>query len=81
VVRRYIVGTRSGHGKIASIMIDEETEGPNDKGLWMIKGSCVTENGGKEQFTASVTSRGEVIMGNPRSGDTSGHQPSKPSRR
>ena len=81
VVRKYITGTRSRHGKIASIMIDEEAEGPDDKGVWKVKGSYVTEEGSKEQFTASVTSRGEVIMVNPPSENIGRKQPSKPSRR
>ena len=62
VARKYIIGTRSRHGKIASIMIEEETKGPDDKGIWIVKGTFVTEGGNKEEFTASVTSRGEVIM-------------------
>jgi hypothetical protein len=62
-VRKYIVGTRSRHGKIASITIDEDTKGPDDKGAWTIKGTYVTEDGGKEDFVASVTSKGEVLMG------------------
>ena len=82
VVRKYIVGTRSRHGKIISINIDQEPKGPNDKGIWMIKGAYVTEEGGKEEFSASVTSRGEVIMVNPpTSGTPAGKQPRKPSRR
>ena len=62
VVRKYINGTRSRHGKIASIMMDEESKGPDGKGVWTIKGSYVMEDGDKEQFTASVTSRGEVLL-------------------
>lgn len=62
-VRKYIVGTRSRHGKIASITIEEDTKGPDDKGAWNIKGSYVTENGDTEDFVASVTSKGEVLMG------------------
>lgn len=61
VVRKYVLGTRSRHGKIASIMMDTEATGPDDKGMWTIKGTYVTEEGGKEQFVASVTSRGEVL--------------------
>lgn len=64
MVRKYILGTRSRHGKIASIMIDQEAKGPNDKGMWTVKGTYVTEEGHKEQFAASVTSRGEVLMSN-----------------
>ncbi len=62
LVRKYITGTRSRHGKIVSIMMDEESKGPDEKGMWMMKGNYVTEEGGKEQFTASVTSRGEVLL-------------------
>ena len=65
VVRRYINGTRSRHGKIASIILDENPTRPDKKGTWTIKGSYVTEEGDKEQFTASVTSRGEVVIMNP----------------
>jgi hypothetical protein len=64
-VRKYIVGTRSTHGKIASITIGEATEGPDEKGAWAIKGSYVTEDGETEDFVASVTSKGEVLMGGP----------------
>jgi len=62
-VRKYIVGTRSRHGKIASITIDEDTKGPDDKGAWTIKGAYVTEAGDTQDFVASVTSKGEVLMG------------------
>jgi hypothetical protein len=65
IVRKYISGTRSRHGKIASIIIDLEPEGPDEKGIWSVKGTFVTEDGKKEQFAASVTSRGEVLMSNP----------------
>jgi hypothetical protein len=62
-VRKYILGTRSRHGKIASITIDEDTKGPDDKGAWTIKGAYVTEDGDTQDFVASVTSKGEVLMG------------------
>jgi hypothetical protein len=62
MVRKYIIGTRSRHRKIASITIEEEAKGPDSKGMWTVAGTFVTEEGGKEQFTASVTSRGEVLM-------------------
>ena len=62
MVRKYIVGTRSRHRKIASITINEEAKGPDKKGLWTVTGAFVTEAGDKEQFFASVTSRGEVLM-------------------
>lgn len=61
MVRKYIIGTRSRHGKIASIMIDPEAKGPDDKGMWTIKGTYVTEAGAREQFVATVSSRGEVL--------------------
>jgi len=82
VVRKYINGTRSRHGKIASIMMDEEAKGPDEKGMWTIKGSYVMEDGDKEQFTASVTSRGEVLLTiTPRTQDTGGKRPSKFTKR
>ena len=62
-VRKYIVGTRSRHGKIASITIDEDTKGPDHKGAWTISGTYVTEDGDTQDFVASVTSKGEVLMG------------------
>ena len=77
VVRKYINGTRTRHGKIASIMIEQEAKGPDDKGMWTIQGTYLTEEGGKEEFTASVTSRGEVMMINPTSSEISGKRPSK----
>lgn len=65
IVRKYISGTRSRHRKVASILIDVEPEGPDEKGIWSVKGTFVTEDGEKEEFAASVTSRGEVLMSNP----------------
>ena len=62
MVRRYIVGTRSRHRKIASITVDEEAKCPDSEGLWTVTGNFVTEEGEKEKFAASVTSRGEVLM-------------------
>jgi len=76
MVRKYIIGTRSRHGRIASILMEQETKGPDDKGVWTIRGTYVTEEGEKEQFTASVTSRGEVLMINLTSHDISGKRPS-----
>jgi hypothetical protein len=70
MVRKYIIGTRSRHGKIASILMEQEDKGPDDKGMWMVRGTYVTEEGEKEPFTASVTSRGEVLMIKPSSQDT-----------
>ena len=82
MVRKYINGTRSRHGKIASIMMDEESKGPDEKGMWTMKGSYVTEDGDKEQFAASVTPRGEVLLTiTPRTQDTSGKRPSKFTKR
>jgi hypothetical protein len=82
VVRKYINGTRSRHGRTPSIRIDEESKGPDEKGMWTMKGSYVTEYEGKEQFTASVTSRGEVLLTTaPTTQDTSGRRPSKFTKR
>jgi len=78
VVRKYFIGTRSRHGKILSIIMEEEAKGPDEKGAWTIKGTYTTEEGGKEAFTASVTSRGEVVIAVPRSKVVEG---SKPKRR
>jgi hypothetical protein len=64
VVRKDIAGTRSRHGKITSIVIDQEATRPDKKGMWTIKGSYAAEESGKEQFVARVTSRGEVLMTN-----------------
>ena len=61
VVRKYFKGTRSFHGKIASVSMEQKTEGPDDKGAWKIKGTYITEAGAKEQFTANVSPRGEVL--------------------
>jgi hypothetical protein len=65
VVRKYISGTRSRHGKIASIVMDEEAKGPDEKGTWTMGGSYITEDGDREQFTASVTSRGSITDDHP----------------
>ena len=81
VVRKYIIGTRSRHRKIASVTIDEEVKGPDDKGTWTMNGTYATEDGGKEQFTASVTSKGEVRMTNVKSADVSGKRQPTFSRR
>lgn len=43
------------HGKIASIVIDEEAKGPDDKGIWTVKGAYVTVEGDKEEFDATVS--------------------------
>lgn len=60
LVRKYLLGTRSRHAKITSILIEEKPEQDDKKG-WTIAGSYTTEEGG-EKFVASVTSRGEVIV-------------------
>jgi len=62
-VRKYIVGTRSRHRKIASITMDEDTKDPDTNGAWTIKGTYVTEDGDAQDFVASVTRKGEVLMG------------------
>jgi len=61
VVRKYFKGTRTHHGKIASVSMEQETEGPDDKGAWKVKGAYVTEAGVREQFTATISPRGEVL--------------------
>ena len=78
MVRKYIVGTRSRHGKIASITMDEEAKGPDTNGIWTVTGMFVTEEGDKEKFVASITARGEVIMANPASHEMSGKPSPKP---
>jgi len=70
VVRKYVIGTRSRHGKIASIIMEQKAKGPDAKGTWTVKGTYITEKGEKEQFTASVTPRGEVLAINLASQDT-----------
>jgi hypothetical protein len=60
VVRKYFLGTRTSHGKIATLSVEEETEGPDDKGAWKVKGTYLTEAGARAQFVATVSSRGEV---------------------
>lgn len=77
MVRKYIVGTRSRHRKIASITIDEEPKGPDSKGMWTVAGMFVTEDGDKEQFAASVTSLGEVLMTQPASHEDGGKRSPK----
>jgi hypothetical protein len=61
VVRKYFLGTRTFHGKIASLSVEEKVEGPDDKGAWKVKGNYLTEAGVREQFVATVSSRGEVL--------------------
>ena len=81
VVRKYITGTRSRHGKITSIAIDDEIKGPDDKGTLTMNGAYVTQEGGREQFAASVTSKGEVRITIAKPEDTSAKRPSAFRRR
>jgi len=62
VVRKYFLGTRTFHGKIVSMSIEEKTEGPDDKGTWKVEGTYLTEAGVTAQFVAAVTSSGEVLI-------------------
>ncbi len=64
VVRKYFLGTRTFHGKITSLTMEEKVEGPDDKGAWKVKGTYLTEAGGREEFAATVSSRGEVLTTN-----------------
>ncbi len=77
MARKYVVGTRSRHGKIVSITMDEEAKGPDANGTWSVAGMFVTEEGGKEQFVASITSRGEVIIAHPPAPETKVTPPPK----
>ena len=61
VVRKYFLGTRTFHAKIASLSVEEKVEGPDAKGTWKVKGTYLTEAGVREQFVATVSSRGEVL--------------------
>jgi len=61
VVRKYFLGTRTFHGKIASLLMEQETEGPDARGAWKVKGTYLTEAGMREQFVATVSPRGEVL--------------------
>ena len=81
VVRKYISGTRS-HGKVTSIVMDEKAKGPDEKGTWTMGGSYIREDGDTEQFTASVSSRGEVSLTIiPKLQDTGGKHLSKVTKR
>ena len=62
VVRKYFLGTRTFHGKIVSMSAEDKTEGPDEKGTWKIKGAYLTEAGIRARFTATVSSRGEVLI-------------------
>jgi len=61
VVRKYFLGTRTFHGKIVSLVMEQKIEGPDDKGAWKVKGTYLTEAGAREEFAATVSSRGEVL--------------------
>jgi len=61
VVRKYFLGTKTFHGKITSLLMEQETQGPDDKGAWKLKGAYLTEAGVREQFVATVSPRGEVL--------------------
>jgi len=62
VVRKYFLGTRTFHGKIVSMSAEEKTEGPDNKGMWKVKGTYLTETGVRARFAATVSSRGEVLV-------------------
>ncbi len=62
VVRKYFLGTRTFHGKIVSLSVEEKTEGPDVKGTWKVMGTYRTEAGVRAQFAATVSSRGEVMI-------------------
>jgi len=62
VVRKYFLGTRTSHGKIVSISVQEKTEGPDNEGTWKVRGAYLTEAGVRAQFAATVSSRGEVLI-------------------
>jgi len=61
VARKYFLGTRTFHGKITSLSMDQETQGPDDKGAWKVKGTYLTETGVRAEFVATVSPRGEVL--------------------
>jgi len=61
LVRKYFLGTRTFHGKIVTLTMEEKAEGPDDKGAWKVNGTYLTEAGVREQFEATVSSRGEVL--------------------
>ena len=61
VVRKYFLGTRTFHGKIVSLSMEQEAQGPDDKGAWKVKGTYLTEAGVRAQFAATVSPRGEVL--------------------
>ncbi len=61
VARKYFLGTRTFHGKITSLSMDQETQGPDDKGAWKVKGTYLTEAGVRAEFVATVSPRGEIL--------------------
>jgi hypothetical protein len=61
VVRKYFLGTRTFHGKIVSLSMEQEAQGPDDKGAWKVKGTYLTEADVRVQFAATVSPRGEVL--------------------
>jgi hypothetical protein len=44
------------------LSMEQETEGPDDKGSWKVKGTYLTEPGVTAEFVATVSSRGEVLV-------------------
>lgn len=62
VVRKYFIGTRTSHAKITSLSMEQETEGPDDKGSLKVEGTYLTDLGVTAQFVATVSSRGEVLV-------------------
>jgi hypothetical protein len=62
LVRKYLLGTRTSHGKISTLSAEEKTEGPDNQGTWRVKGTYLTEAGIRSRFSASVSSRGEVLI-------------------
>lgn len=62
-------------------MVDEEAKGPDEKGMWKIKGSYVTVEGDKEEFDANVTARGEVMIIDRNPHDSGEKRPSRSGKR
>lgn len=60
MVRKYFLGTRTFHGKITSLTMDQMVEGPDNAGAWKVKGTYLTEADVSDEFTATVSSSGEV---------------------
>ncbi|MCJ7456051.1 hypothetical protein MUP07_04810 [Candidatus Bathyarchaeota archaeon] len=61
VARKYFLGTRTFHDKITSLNMEQETQGPDEKGAWKVKGTYLTETGVRAEFVATVSPRGEVL--------------------